>query len=404
MSHYKLYKKTLKRVLYNYRILKQKLYILKKHSSKKVLDLINHINNVTYQIVFDEFGVLEKISPELLHTIEMNQGEFESSVYVDVLFERFLPQPNRTKQTQEVEKFQFPIMLERLDIETENTYPFIHLLIYGKIIFSKSKNLYQYFLTVENISSIVELEYFQKTDSLINSLSISNFQLLKAKKNIEMHKLMLISLTCSLVGEYSMETSVHLKKMQLLTSCLAHECKRLDLIHVTKYDIEEYVKDISYTSVLHDIGKMAISHDILDKDDNLSPKEMDEMIQHPSIGASYIKKIMDMFAADPEYETYCDFLQIPWEICLYHHERWDGKGYPKGLKGEDIPITARIVAVSDTYEALRGERIYNHNRKDHIEALSVIREASGTQFDPKIVDAFFSIENKIEQIYKEEDL
>lgn len=87
-----------------------------------------------------------------------------------------------------------------------------------------------------------------------------------------------------------------------------------------------------------------------------------------------------MFAADPEYETYCDFLQIPWEICLYHHERWDGKGYSKGLKGTNIPIAARIVAIS------------------------VIREASGTQFDPKIVDAFFSIENKIEQIYKEEDL
>jgi HD-GYP domain-containing protein (c-di-GMP phosphodiesterase class II) len=388
-----------KRLLGNYYQLKKNYIILRKYSTLKVTSLIDHINNEKYRMVFDEYRHLLKIPEDFLSAIEMDRDEFTQSVYIDVLFEKFLPQPDRSRPTTVVESFKFPVMLKSYETDGDILYPFVHFTISGKISWVKEEKRFLYYLNVENISSSVELDYFQKTDSLIHSLSISNYQLLNAKKTIEMHKRMLISLTCSLIGEYSRETSDHLKNMEILTTYLSMECNRLGLIKVTGYDVDEYVKDINYTSVLHDIGKMAIPSEILEKDEMLDISELETVKQHPVIGASYIKRIMVMFEADPLYSSYCSFLQIPWEICRYHHERWDGQGYPEALKGDAIPIAARIISVVDTYEALRGVRAYNHKRKTHEEALAIISNQAGMQFDPKIVQAFININYKFDHVF-----
>ena len=388
-----------KRLLRNYLILKKKYLFLQKHSSKKVTELLDQINEEKYQIIFDHNRKLINVSQKFLDEIEMEKNEFGQSFYVDILFEKYLPQIRGGASQIEVKEFQFPIMIKNYMLEEEeHIHPYLYFKINGKVQYDQKNRLYLYLLSAQNISANVELNYFQKTDTLITELSFTNYTLMKAKKTIEMHKIMLISLICSLVEEYNRETSKHLQKIRTLTSYLSEESKRMGLIEVDNYDLDEYVKDINYTSVLHDIGKMGIPNQILAKDIKLNDEELKIMRTHTKIGAEYIQKIMDIFKEDESYSLYINFLKIPYEICLYHHERWDGKGYPYGLKGDEIPISARIVSVADTYDAIRANRIYTHKRKTHQEAFDIITNESGKQFDPKIVEAFVNIQDQFEQI------
>jgi HD-GYP domain-containing protein (c-di-GMP phosphodiesterase class II) len=173
------------------------------------------------------------------------------------------------------------------------------------------------------------------------------------------------------------------------------ECKRLGMLNPRNYGLTDYINDISYTSVLHDIGKAAIPKELIQKQTTLTKEEFAVIQQHPRHGASYIKKIIDMFKTDPAFTGYTVFLTIPYQICLHHHERWDGRGYPSKLAGQNIPFPARVVAIVDAYDAMRAQRSYNR-RKSHQECLAVLREESGRQFDPKLVEAFLNIEKLIE--------
>lgn len=135
----------------------------------------------------------------------------------------------------------------------------------------------------------------------------------------------------------------------------------------------EELENIRQAAVLHDLGKVGISDKILHKKAKLTDKEFKEIQKHPQIAADIIRPIQFMHDIVP--------------LVLYHHERWDGRGYPTGLKGEEIPIGARIIAIADVYQALISNRPYRKalsNKK----ALQIIREGAGTQFDPRIVATF----------------
>lgn len=384
----------LKRLSRSYALLKRNYLILRQHATKRVMELVETINKEKYELVFDENRKLLSLSQNLLADLGMGQDDFSRSFYVDILFEKYLPPPDYSGAAIDIPAFQFPLLLPEDHDKEAHVHPFVHLSISGKLAPDQATKVWRYYLNAEDVSSTVELNYFQKTDKLISTLSIQNLKLQRANKTIEMHKTMLISLVCSLVGEYSKETSSHLKNLQTLTACLSAECKRRGLIKVEGYSPEEYVKDINYTSVLHDIGKMAIPSGILEKDGALTKEELSLVRKHPEIGANYIKRIMDIFEDDPLFRSYVSFLRIPYEICRYHHEQWDGSGYPEGLSGDAIPLPARIVAVADTYEAIRGKRSYNHIPRTHQEALDIIAEQAGKQFDPKIVEAFLAVNHR----------
>lgn len=130
--------------------------------------------------------------------------------------------------------------------------------------------------------------------------------------------------------------------------------------------------------LLHDIGKIGISEYVLTKPDQLTSEEYDIIKQHPKIGYEMLKQV-DRFKEEGIMD-----------IVLYHHERFDGKGYPTGLKGTEIPLGARIVAVADTFDAMTSRRIYR-NELDLEHTLAVIRQNKGTQFDPDVADAFLSL-------------
>lgn len=137
---------------------------------------------------------------------------------------------------------------------------------------------------------------------------------------------------------------------------------------------EQELETLYWCAVLHDLGKIAVPQYILLKPGPLSDEEYDEIKCHPAYGAKLLH------SASPE------FVEIA-KVIRYHHERWDGAGYPEGLKGEDIPLMSRIISVIDVFEALTSDRPYR-DPMQALEALELIKNNAGTQFDPRLVNVF----------------
>ncbi|WP_461207354.1 HD domain-containing phosphohydrolase [Clostridium sp. DL1XJH146] len=138
--------------------------------------------------------------------------------------------------------------------------------------------------------------------------------------------------------------------------------------------LSEYgINELKTVGLLHDIGKIAIDENILNKPDKLTSNEWHEIQRHPEIGYRILSTVNDM----SDIANYT----------LYHHERWDGKGYPKGLKGEEIPFISRIISIADTFDAMTSDRSYR-NALQTDAAIAELQKNSGTQFDPELVDMF----------------
>ncbi|MDX9872108.1 MAG: PAS domain S-box protein [Clostridia bacterium] len=166
--------------------------------------------------------------------------------------------------------------------------------------------------------------------------------------------------------EKSMETEGHSKRMEAYCHSIGRK------LHLSSKEMDE----LSLLAVLHDIGKVGVNPDILKKTRQLTPEEWMEMKRHPEIGYRIVQ-------ATPELANVADFI-------LYHHERWDGQGYPRGLKEKEIPLVCRILAVSDAYDAMTNDRVYR-KAKNSDEAVAELEKNAGTQFDPKIVGMFVEI-------------
>lgn len=145
---------------------------------------------------------------------------------------------------------------------------------------------------------------------------------------------------------------------------------------------------------LHDIGKVGISDKVLLKPGKLNKEEWEEMKHHCQFGCDALLR------AENELGGGTFFLIIAKEIALTHHERWDGSGYPHGLKGSDIPISGRLMALADVYDALISKRVYKE-AFSHEEAVNIIISEKGTHFDPDIVDAFEHLQDEFHMIAKE---
>jgi PAS domain S-box-containing protein len=174
----------------------------------------------------------------------------------------------------------------------------------------------------------------------------------------------------------------HLERIRELSRILAQEMAKQP--EYNDYITGEYIEDIDRASILHDIGKVGIPDAILLKPGGLTPEEFETIKQHPVIGGDALR------AAESKIKGR-SFLTLGREIAYYHHEKWDGGGYPRGLSGSQIPLSARLVALSDVYDALTSERIYK-KAFSHTKARDIILRGQGTQFDPDIVQAFVNRE------------
>ncbi|PWH18017.1 MAG: two-component system response regulator [Anaerolineae bacterium] len=195
----------------------------------------------------------------------------------------------------------------------------------------------------------------------------------------------------STLAEYrSQETGWHILATQQYVGLLA----RYLVTHpkFAQYLTSETIEILIKSAPLHDIGKIAVPDRILLKPGKLTPEEFEEIKKHTIYGRDALARAEQALG-----EVRSSFLSIAKEIAYTHHERWDGKGYPQGLAGDEIPISGRLMALADVYDALVSPRVYKDAIR-HEEAVQIIESERGLHFDPDVVDAFLDLENVFHNI------
>lgn len=221
----------------------------------------------------------------------------------------------------------------------------------------------------------------KKNDSLLQEIherKVLQKNLLETYNNYVLSRFALIMGLAKLAEFRDEDTGSHLERMSEYSRVLAERI--IVLPEYCKLYNQEWVDEVYRSSVLHDIGKVGIPDSILLKEGPLSDEEMDIMREHPALGYRTLSQITHKVEVK-------SILTVAQEIAFSHHEKWDGSGYPEGLKGEDIPLSARIVALADVYDALTTERCYK-KAFSHDAAYQLILEEKGRAFDPVIVDLF----------------
>lgn len=187
------------------------------------------------------------------------------------------------------------------------------------------------------------------------------------------------------------DTGKHLERVQQYCYVLAQKLSQ-ESPYASQIN-DEFIKNIVNASILHDIGKVAISDLILLKPGKLTDEEFAEMKKHTTYGAQTLNEVHSKFGNN-------SFIEMGSLVAKHHHERWDGRGYPEGLKEEQIPLAARIMAIADVYDALSTKRVYKDAFPQE-KCIAIISEGRGTQFDPIIVDAFLETVDTFYKIREE---
>jgi putative two-component system response regulator len=244
--------------------------------------------------------------------------------------------------------FQPPLLLKRIEV---------HLLV------EEQRKELQYFN--ENLQKMVE-EKTQNVIELQNALLKTIAELVECRDDI---------------------TGGHIERTQRGISIMLEEIERRGIY---KEETKGWDKKLLLQSCqLHDVGKISISDNILKKPGKLNDEEYNEMKKHASFGEQIIEKI-EALAKES------DFLDYAKIFAASHHEKWDGSGYPRGLKENEIPLLGRIMAIADVYDALTSVRPYKE-AFSHDEAVRIITESSGTQFDPTLVEVFTSTADRFKK-------
>ena len=202
----------------------------------------------------------------------------------------------------------------------------------------------------------------------------------------------MITFMAEVVENRDDNTGGHIKRTAKYVEVIARELKKKDVYSDILTD--SYVEDMIISAPLHDIGKIHIPDAVLNKPGKLTDEEFDIMKTHTTAGEELLSRAKQELG-----ET--EYLNMAMEMAAYHHEKWNGKGYPYGKSGEEIPICARIMAVADVFDALTSKRCYK-SAMPLEKAYSIIREESGTHFDPAVVDAFFAASEDIEKMLETE--
>ena len=241
------------------------------------------------------------------------------------------------------------------------------------------------YVVQRRVNSVVEL--FRARKRLGNVVQQQQFELLQqAQQIIELNQGMIEALSTAIEFR-SGESGSHVRRIHDITKFLLTNTKLGDGMS------EEKIEQIALASIMHDVGKIAIPDAILEKPGKLTAEEFDIMKTHTIQGAQLLDKIPQM----KEHASY----QYAYDIARHHHERWDGKGYPDGLKGDEISIWAQVVSLADVYDALISKRVY----KDAFsceEALRMIADGQCGIFNPRLLDSFFSVEKQIRELYRKE--
>ncbi len=231
-------------------------------------------------------------------------------------------------------------------------------------------------------SSLIVRRYDSRVDELNRNLEL---QVVRRTRDAVARLHALIHGLAQLADRRDNETGSHLERI-CAYSCLLAEAVRDEHEEID----DDWISCLRLAASMHDIGKVGVPDRVLLKPGKLDEEEWESIREHPVIGATTLEAIHEKLGDDP-------LIDMAIDVTRSHHERWDGKGYPDGKSGTEIPISARIVTIADVYDALTSERVYKR-AMSHAEASKILREGAGTQFDPELIEAFARIEAIFESI------
>ena len=242
------------------------------------------------------------------------------------------------------------------------------------------------YVVLRRVRSVIEL--FRARRRLSRTVESQQAQLLaQAEQIIQLDQGMVEALATAIEFR-SEESGDHVRRIHDITK---HVLSRTELgAGLSKQEIEE----IALASILHDVGKIAVPDAILNKPGRLTPEEFEVMKGHTVQGAALLDRI-------PQLHQHASYRYAA-DIARHHHERWDGRGYPDGLKGDEISVWAQVVSLADVYDALSCKRVYK-DAFPRERVLEMIRNGECGVFSPELLRCFFSVEEEISQLYRKED-
>ena len=256
-----------------------------------------------------------------------------------------------------------------------------HLLA-GSII--RSKKGYQFFIT-DDTANQQYIELIKKYNSQLEAEVEA-----KTKNVIEMHEKLVLGMATMVEGRDN-STGGHIKRTSDCIRILIDEIKKDGSLNLS----DKFCADLVKAAPMHDLGKIAVDDAILRKPGKYTPEEFEVMKSHAAEGARIVAQILE--GTDDK-----EFAKIAVNVAHYHHERWDGSGYPKGLKGEEIPLEARIMAIADVYDALVSKRVYKE-KMSFEQANQIIMDGMGKHFDKRLEVFYVAAREKLEDYYRNID-
>ena len=213
-------------------------------------------------------------------------------------------------------------------------------------------------------------------------------ELVANQKRITSMQEHMISGLANLVENRDVDTGDHIVRTSAYVKIIAKQALK-DGVYTDVID-SHFISLLSTLAPMHDIGKVVVPDHILKKPGRLSDEEFEQMKKHAEMGGAVVREVLNGVTDE-------DYLNFACDIATYHHEWWNGKGYPKGLKGEEIPLCARIMAIADVYDALISERCYKGPFTPE-QSFEIIVSESGSHFDPKLIEVFINAREEIEAV------
>ncbi len=338
----------------------------------------------------DEFnrGILDNIFSPYYSTDEAENGRVgldkilaDPSKYCAVLLDIMMPEMNGIEVMRRLHKegltSKIPVFLITAEANNDTLHEAYHLGVMDVIL----KPVTPY-IVLRRINSIVEL--FRARKRLDNRVEQQNNELLeKAQKIIELNQGMIEALSTAIEFRNG-ESGEHVRRIRDITRFLLENTELGEGLSPNE------IHNISLASIMHDVGKIAIPDNILNKPGRLTPEEFEIMKTHTTQGGLLLEKIPQLHDNG--------IYEYAFDIARHHHERWDGRGYPDGLKGDEISMWAQIVSIADVYDALSCKRVYK-DAFPREKVVQMIKDGECGVFNPKLLECFFDVEETLSKLY-----
>ena len=360
---------------------------------KKVSALDMLKQNLNSSLLLGKIVIIGSSAAALHDQVIINKARNIAGVQVhatmidNLLRDEFLTQPKYFKITNILLSFLLSMILFLLLVKKENNY--IVILFLTTLGLSVASNLYM--LSVDVYISIGYLLIpFLLHFFLISILFIfiDTYDRKVFSEELNRSHIALVDSMAYVAEIHDFETGAHIIRTKKYVKVLGEHI-RLKGVYPNKVT-KEMIEMMYATAPMHDIGKVGIADSILKKEGKLTAMEYEVMKSHPDLGRHIINNAISSYQSN-------DFFIMARNIAHYHHEKWDGTGYPKGLKGHEIPLEARFMSISDVYDALISRRVYKEPFS-YEKTIKIIKEERGKAFDPVLVDAFLEITDKFENI------